>query len=712
MSVGAWRSAAASAAVAAGCCLLGVAAASAQAPASHDRLARDGGRAEEPGEAMAAYRSVPEGGVYRFTFDYRGGVRVRLPAEGGGAARGDSAPAPAPRGAGASTQVEVHVSGTWRMRVYRRGPGGPALVGWAAPERELEVRQDADGLPSPAAPDEDELQAQLGREVLLRIGPGGEVVAILMPRGLHPLVESIWKEWSDVAVLRAPPDSAPVTWTAEGDDAVGAYRDRYREPGGGVVVRTRETYRLADALPGAAAGRDAGGAGLDGAEPAPRPLRVESENRYEVDPNRGYLASGEGTLVAEGEFSEAEGAPEVLVARTFRFAHDSFERRDPADLRRELADRHGVDGTDALGEVLATTTPAEPAGRRDAGGIADGRREAAGARSVPEELARLESSLDATDAAGAPERAAARLRRALVAEPEAASAVEARLDRVELSASPRLRGLLLDALAGAGTPEAQAALARRIERSRTPAAARRTLLAAGRVERPSDELYERVRELSEDEDVPPAVRREALRAFGALTSGRDVRSFGPEGPVDLLDRLGGLASSADATATRRAALHALGSSGLPTAVGPIRDATSDDGAGPAVVEAAVAALEQLPSTASVDALASLASSRPDAPAVEHRVVSALADKAGSPDPAVAHAARDHLHDVLRESGRVEVRLQALDYWIGRLVRGDGGRARYVVERAARDDPAAPVRERAREALESVGVATPAAGGSG
>lgn len=659
-------------------------AAEAQTPAAGEGGAAGDAAGLGPAGTLAAYRSVREGSVHRFTLDYRGGARVRLGGSAGGEGGTEGAPA-------AATQHEVHVRGTWVMRVYRRADDGSGLVGWALASPRVTVRQAVQGLPEPDPPDRGALEDQLGREVLVRLSAGGGAEALLVPPGLPPLVEAFWKQWADQVLLRLPDGGAREAWTARGDDRVGRYRDAYRLTGGGEIRRVREAYRSLHLV----RSRDGPAAG-PGLRP-PSDASVASESRYQVNPGPGWLASGSGHLVVQAAREGTGGAPAVTVARSFRFVFDSLERRDAASLRRELADRHGVGRPSALPGPLEVTAPGEPATARTRGEQARTDGGAGGEGRPPAELLQgLEAALAGGDGARAA-RLRARLRERLARDPELVAAVDRRAAGAETS--PGLQGVLLDLLAKAGTPPAQSALADWVRgRGAPPAVRRRALLALVHLDRPSDELYERVREVSEEDDAPAAVRRQALRMFGALTSRRDVRSFGPEGPVELLERLEEVASSADSAATRRAALHALGNTRLPTAVGPIRDVVAEAPPGAPVLEAAVAALGHVPSTTAVDALVALADARPDAPVVQQRVVAALAVKVESAGPEGRRKIRRELERSLRSSPHVEVRLQVVSHYVERL-RATGDRhARSVLETAAAENSSRRVRERAGEAL--------------
>lgn len=661
--------------------------------------------AAQPASAVEAYRSLRQGAVYRFTFDYRGGTRVQLPASParGGAAdtarRADerAAEPDSGRAAGpaASTFLEAHVTGTWRMRVYRWDHRGGGLLGWAAPSAQVTLRHGSEGLPDRSLPDEQRMEEQLAREVLLQIGPSGRVETMLLPRDLHPFVEAFWKRWADRALLRLPGDSGRTQWRSEGRERLGRYRDVYRTEEGGEIVRRRDAYlslRTEAATPVAVAQKD-----RERALPAAAERRLRAESRYQVHPDHGYLATGSGTLALEIRPGGGPSAPRMLVVHAFELAPEGFEQREAAAVRTELAERYGVGGVDEMPHVLESTGPAEPA---DGAGRAPAPGEASvqALRPWAGLLDELERSLRAGDAASTA-TLVRQLRRHLKQDPARIDSVAARL---EADTTVRTRGVLMDALAQAGTDPAQKALGRWIADGRDPATTRRALLSLTYLDNPSDDLYERVRELSGNGDAPPAVRREALRALGTLVARRGVRSFGPEGPVDVLEQLAEKAFSAESVATRRAAVHALGNTGLPTAVEPVRELASANDVRPGVLEAAVAALELIPSGTSVDALARLAEEHPASPAVQNRIVSALISKTRTGGPAARKRAREHLTALLRGSHHMEVRLQVLEHFIARMRRGDRSRARKIVRRAAKSNSVGEVRERARQALERAG----------
>jgi len=625
------------------------------------------------------YESVAQGGVYRFTFDFRGGTRVRLPGRRTGEA--DTLFA-----SEMTSAFEIQIQGTWEMKVYRWGGGDAALVGWTAPSAQVEIRRQVEGFPTGRVPNEDSLEAGLAREVLVRIAPSGKVDRLLFPEHLPALVGSFWRQWADQALLCLPADGEGTQWRVEGQGPIGHFRDQYRRAGPRELVRERERYiSLNGRFPTEAKSNTVQRSDLPG-------LHVEGKSRYQVHPKRGYLGTGNGTLVVKSPLAGDEQG-EVLIARFFRFASSSFEQREGAALRKELLEKHEVDGLADLQNVLR---PAPLDGRPE--------KEPAPGQKADGPLtpwSGLLNDLEQSVKAGASGRASAlrrQLSRHLVRDPERIEKVAGRLGAQKTSA--RFRGVLFTALSEAGTPEAQAVIAKWIGARGGPETTRQALFSLSYVDNPSEALYDQVHQLSKDEGASSKVRHEAVRMVGVL-AGRRQRKSSEEGADELFDLLQRLALSGEAPAMRRAAAHALGNTRLPSAVEHLREVARQAGPTASVAEAVIAALENVPGPESTRVLIDLAEKYPSPPVFQNRIISALTEKYESGREVQRERIHRHLAATLQEGKPTKLRLQVLGHYIGRLRQPSGEQAWRTVKRAAESNTSEKVRSRAQQALEAL-----------
>jgi len=424
-----------------------------------------------------------------------------------------------------------------------------------------------------------ELARELGQPFFVRHRANGEVFEVWLPRGMKPAVANILLTVVGEAQLVRPAPPQPA-WILEERDINGAYLAAYQEIAPGKYHKQKARYldvaNQADSAP------TAPGATSEKTTPE---IRIERSDIDLVSNEDGRLlelrADETTTIVLSGLAFKvtlqvtldkaAQGAPLASSAGP-ALGPDAFARAKPGLEPHPMA-QLGLD-------------PAAESARRDRALLAGATKEVL--------LVELRAAPAGVPGQRPDSTLVARWEALIRLDPDAAAAVPA----LVLS-EPVDRGkVLIDALSGAGTPEAQRALAAlALAPKARPAMRLEAIQYLGLQSAPVKEAVAALRTLLDQAEADPEVARRALFAFGATA--HNLRATDPararEVAAELEHRLG-RATSLDA---KQDLIVAMGNAGDPSSLPALRSFATEKGS--PLRTTAIEALRLIPDP-SVDSL--------------------------------------------------------------------------------------------------------------
>jgi hypothetical protein len=470
--------------------------------------------------------------------------------------------------------------------------------------------------------------------------PTGRLASFAFPRGLGGAERATLKGLASALQL-VRPDPGAASWRATEQDATGEYEAAYRASGG-AIHKVKERFVRARGPRGLAPIGD------------PEAYRVTSSIDFDLD------ASGWPRAASEDETLAVKAGAVRIEASSRTRAHLAAIEQAP-DLARIAA---------------AEQAALEPEPEVDAAGFAAAKRRADEGLVGGASYAALLGDLAAGDAR-LRNRAMARMAALFRLQPEGAAGAAGAILRGELGTSAARR--VIGALGGAGTPEAQQALASVLDAEGAAPEARTDAAAALGMARQPTEHGKRAL-------VRAAVAADRdLASTATLGLGNLARRMSEQGSGDpsdviamLIRRLQGAAGDAE----RILCLDALGNSGDPRALPAIAPYLAA-----AEVRIRAAAVEALRFMAGADGEVAAALQDPG-PSVRRAAAGALAYRAITPLLPLVTLVLQHDPDV-------GTRLELVTALVLRR-RQEPGLAPLVAW-AAEHDPAAEVRSAARRA---------------
>jgi hypothetical protein len=485
--------------------------------------------------------------------------------------------------------------------------------------------------------------ARLARAFYAVAEPSGQLASFAFPRGITGAERATLKGLAS-ALQVVVPDPAAAAWRATEQDTSGEYEAAY-DAYGAAVHKAKERYVRARGPRGLAPIRD------------PSAYAVASSIDFELD------GSGWPRTASEDETLTVTAGSMRVEART-----------------RTTARLAAVEQTADLARIVAAEAPAlTPEPEADEAGFASARRRAdeglvdgASYRTLLGDFASADVKLRNHTIA----RMAALFRIQPDTAPQAAGAIL----RGELAAETTQR--LIGALGGAGTAEAQRALASVLGADQASPETRSDAAAAlGMTKQPTDASKQALIQAAGSSD--PALASTAAMGLGNLIKRMDEQGSGdPSDAITaLIQRLAGAADDAE----RTQCLDALGNSGDPRALSAIEPYLASD-----AVPVRAAAVEALRFMAGTDdriavALQDLAAQ------VRRAAAGALAYRAITPMLALVTATLEHDADV-------DTRLQLVTAL--KLRKREEPLLAELLAWAAAHDPAEEVRSAAQSAVGS------------
>jgi hypothetical protein len=517
-----------------------------------------------------------------------------------------------------------------------------------------------------------QVQSDLSRDFYLAVAADGRVAGVSVRPGAHVVAQGLVRALLGMVQVGLPAQGQPKRqWTVFEDDPAGrfsvAYAVRPRAQADPPdTVRLRKTRR---------------------ASAAPAPEFADTSHRAIP---RETVATGELSVTYDAARSLVigiEGTERQIVSMAQRRVGDSSVR-----LRVELA---GVDCLDAAARArklaLAQADAAWHAPRASLASDMESPRErsASISRSTLGEdtLATLLEALDrlGSGSSGAPSETALylKLKALLSLDPAAADPLGQRA--ASLEATGRAWRLVIDALAGAGHPQAQAALRAALARSQTEVSTQVLVLTLATLAEPAAESVEAVAVIAASVGRP---RLAATAQLGLAVMARRLRTSDPRRSESLVAGFVGRLEASDADLGRRHWLMVLGNAGARSSLIAIARHLSDPEASTRAT--AVGALRWI-DDARVQPLLLRALARDPDESV--RVAAARTIAFRPPEPEGARALRSAFRSDPRDQARVAL---AEVLW---ELRVHDPRAEAIVRQAARDDPSEPVRRACAKLVE-------------
>jgi len=522
-----------------------------------------------------------------------------------------------------------------------------------------------------AVPDGDPLAAAFAQRFLFTLD-GGKVIEQRFPPGLAPAAAGMFRTLSAAFQLAAPAADVKDRWTAREYDATGGYDAAYAwgaEPG----AVSKRKLKYAEVL-------------VAGPVDAATRARVAAQ----VAASSGELRVKDGTL-------EAIRSADTITSQVLTKSPLAVETKLTIDLKEIAAPRPGAPDRDAL---LAATT-ALPATQAYGDGASKGMFDRArlDGRTFEQLAGALEAEARAPGkgkpAAGAKPAAAAdrvvELRAhvvtfsALVAllrtEPEAVKKAVAKVRAGSTAADP-----LMDALASAGSEDAQAALIGLVLDTKLAADAR--IAAANsliRVPKPAPQMIDTLQQLLSD----PLLREHAV--FGLGTAARRLREAGEaERSRAISERLVALLRAAKQSDDQIRCLRGIANSAYTGALPAVRPFISSPDAS---VRLAAIEATRLMDDPAVDGFISGPMAKDGDAGVRRAAVQVAARRPPSA-PLAAALTEAALHEA--DSA---IRQQAVEL-LGRWLAKDA-KLRGVLEKIAANDGRPEIREAAKQALQKM-----------
>jgi len=511
-------------------------------------------------------------------------------------------------------------------------------------------------------PDRDPLAAALVRPLLFTL-EGGKIVDERLPAGLPAPVVGIHRMLAAAFQLSTPGDQQKDGWTAREYDATGGYDAAYAwgaEPG----VVTKRKVQYAEVL-------------VAGNADAATRARVAAQ-----------IAASSGELRVKDRALAAINAADTVTSQVLLKTPVSVETKLAIDLKEIAAPRPDAPGRDALLAATVALPVTQAYGTGASNGMFDKAR--LDGRTFEQLAAALEAEArdQAASSQGDPARREAQLGERVGTFGAMVSLLRAQPAAIDKAVAKTRSGStaahgLMDALAAAGSDEAQAALVALMMDSKrgddVRIAAADSLI---RVQRPSKKVIDTLEALLTD----PLLREHAV--FGLGTASRRLREAGDaERSREISDRLVTLLRAAQKPQDQIRCLRGIANSAYAGALDAVRPllASPDTSVRVASIEAS-----WLMNDPAVDAFIAA----PMAKDGEARVRRAAVDVAARRPPSAA--LEGALTTVALSDADAANRQHAVEL-LGRWL-VQNGKLRAVLEKVAANDARAEIREAAKSAL--------------